>query len=163
MAKILSHGPVPTVAIGVDPIGISATPINFSDMLVLEEGPGKTVYTDLTSPADRPSTTRFTVSSKANIYAGSSIDSSVWLPSKKGTEIYVELRQVWAVTDSVDLTYHKEFPVRAALALSVPETGVIEAADVWDLALAAFISLYANRDNDGDAGINALLHGVTEK
>lgn len=164
VSKTLSHGPSGTAIGGLATVTCAPVPINYeADMLVIEEGVGKVVYTDVTSPADRPSTLRIAQTSKPNIYTGTSIDPSVFLASKRGTDTYIEAREVWSVIDTEDSTFLQEFPVRCSLALALPDTAYVSDEDIEALVGRVIAALYAQGEATPDTGINALLHGVVKK
>jgi hypothetical protein len=139
-------------------------PINYTaDLREVEDGPGKVVYTDVTSPQDQPSTLRIAQQSRANIYAGTSIDPAAFLATKRGTDTIIEVRQVWMESDSEDSTYLRFAPVRAALTLSLPDSAIVTPDRVADLVQTVIAALFAQGDDTHTDGIAALLHGVVKK
>jgi len=165
MAKVLTMGPNRTPVEGITSLALSQfAPLNFvADFRAIEEGPGKVVLADVTTPVDQPSTLRIAQQSKPNVYAGTSIDPSAYLPNRKGVDTIVELKQVWAITDSEDASYLRHVPVRCAITLSLPTTSVITSEDVETLVCRTIAGMFAHADDEMDAGINALLHGVVSK
>lgn len=164
MSKTLSHGPSGTAVEGVSAVTIAPPPINFeADMLEVESGVGRVVYTDITSPSDQPSTLRIVATPKANVYAGTSIDPSVFLPSKRGTDLYIETREIWSVTDTVDTAFRQDFPLRVGLAISAPDTSYITDEDIEAAVGRVVAALYSQGEATPDLGITALLHGVVKK
>jgi len=152
-----------------DPSGSAIThsfgTADFADCLrVLEQGPRKVIYTDITAPVDQPSTIRIAQTSRPNIYAGTSIDPSMFLPTRKGTDTIIEVREVWSIVDSVDTTYLGYAPVRAALTLTLPDGGGISAVDVLEL-LGRVIGMGLAADESDVTlvdGATNLLHGVVD-
>lgn len=165
MARTVSTGTNGTAQAGITPLTFAMNPVNFTaDFKIIEDGPGKVIYTDLTAPLDQPSTIRIAQQNKANVYAGTSIDPSVYAASKSGTDTIVELREVWRETDSVDTTYQVDLPMRGALTLSIPNASQISAAMVETFAKRLVAAaLYAQGVQTPSTGINALLHGVVKK
>lgn len=162
--KSISHGPVDTTVDGVTSVSLTGPPLNYdADYRVIEEGPGKVVYTHVKSPADRPSTLRIAQTSKANVYAGSTIDPSVYLPSKRGLDTIIEVREVWAVTDSADAAFLQYAPVRAALTLSLPDSGVITADDILLLVKRVTAALFDQGEITAEPCVTALQRGVVQK
>lgn len=164
MARTVSYGPNGTAVSGVSSVTFPVAPLNFAaDFRKLSEGPGLVVYTDVTSPQDQPSTLRIAQSSRSNVYAGTSIDPSVFLPTKQGTDTIVEIREVWSESDSTDSTYLRMFPVRLALTLTTPNANQVSIASIERLVARAIAALAAQGKDTLDEGVSALLHGVVQK
>lgn len=164
MTKSVSYGHNGTAVGGVSALTFAIPPLNYSaDFRKVEDGPGKLIMTDLTSPQDQPFTLRIAQSSKANVYAGSSLDPSVFLPNKRGTDTIIEVRAVGAEVDSTDSTYLKMFPVRVAITLSLPDAVQITPAGVSSLIGHAVAGLYGQGDATNTEGIAALLRGVVDR
>lgn len=166
MAKTTSFGPngSPVGDPVITAITFPVAPINFlSDFREVEDGPGKVVYTDVTAPQDQPSTVRIAQTVRPNVYAGSSIDSSVYLPNKKGTDTIIELREIWSVVDSTDASFLLQFPIRMALTMSLPDSAYVTADSVERLVARLVACLAAQGMDTPDSGIQALLHGVVKK
>lgn len=164
MTKSTSYGPNGTPVEGLASVTFTVAPLNYdADFAELESGPGKVVYTDISSPQDQPSTLRIAQSSRPNIYAGTSIDPSVFLPSRKGVDTIVEVREVWSQTDSDDSTYLKQAPVRAALTLTLPENGIVTADAVARLVQRVVAALYLQGEATYANGIDAINHGALKK
>lgn len=164
MAKVLSYGPNDTPVEGVTNLTLTVPPLNFdADFRTLEDEPGRWVAIDVTSPQDQPSTLRIAQQSRPNVYAGTSIDPSVFLPTKKGLDTIIEIREVWSDTESTDPTYLRLAPVRAAITLTLPDSSLVTEDSVMRLVGRAVAALFAQGDATHSAGISALLHGVVRK
>lgn len=164
MTKSLTYGPNPTAVGGLTNVTFSPAPIHFAaDMVRIESGAGKVVYTDVTAPVDQPATLRIAQAFRSNVYAGTSIDAASMLPSKRGVDIVVEQKEVWLGSDTSDATYHPLMPVRCAITLNVPLAAQVTPDAVEHLIGRTVAALYAQGDGDITAGLNALLHGVVEK
>lgn len=124
---------------GTEKIGVTFT--NPKDLRVVSESPGESLLTLVTSPVDQPCTFRTSVKDVANIYNGSDIDPSAYLPSKRGQTTYVELREVWKETDSGDPSWSKLMPVRIGISMTVPEYSGIAVLDVTTLISRAATAL----------------------
>lgn len=164
MTKTVSTGTSSTAQAGITPLTFPVSPLNYdADFGVLEEGPGKIVYTDVTAPQDQPSTLRIATRDIANVYAGTSIDPSVFLPSRKGTDTIVEVREVASVVDSTDATFLQQFPSRFALTMSLPDTAYV--TDDFVLAGVARVvaALFAQGDQTAATGIADLLRRVARR
>lgn len=164
MAKTLAYGPNSTPVEGLATLTNAIAPVNFAaDFRVIEDVPGKLVMADITSSLDQPSTLRIAQQSKANIYAGTTIDPSAFLANRRGTETIVDMRETWAITDSGDPAFLQLAPARAAIMLSLPTSSLITADAVMRLVNRAVASLFAQGDATPADGVNALLHGVVSR
>lgn len=164
MAKSVTYGPNGTPVDGVTAVTFAVPPLNYdADFRLVEDEPGRVLMTDLTSPQDQPSTLRITQTSRANIYAGTSIDPSVFLASRRGLDTYLEVREIWSESDSEDSTYLRHVPVRFAISMTLPESAIVTPAAVERLAARAVAALFAQGDATIDDGVSALLHGVVRK
>lgn len=164
MAKTMAFGPNGTSVDGLASITLTSDPLNFdADFRIIDEGPGKVVMTDVTSPLDQPATLRVAQQSKPNVYAGSSIDPSAYIANKRGTDTIVEVREVWSITDDTDPTFLQLVPVRAAISLTLPSTNLVTADAVEQLVMRTVMSLYTQGAATMDAGLGNLLHGVVKK
>jgi len=164
MTKSVNYGPNGTDVPAIGTIDLVVEPINFTaDFLPLSLEAGASIYTDSTAPVDRPSTLRFATRDVANVYAQTSIDPSVYLPSRKGRDIVVQVQEVIAITDSVDtdLLYH--VPIKGTLTLNMPLDEAITAA-VPVHVVHRLLAAIARQGEDGiSVGMAALLRGVTTK
>lgn len=164
MSFVLGYGPNGTAVDGVTDVTFPVAPLNYdADFRVLEEGPGKVVLTDITSPLNQPSTLRIAQSVRANVYANTEIDSSAYLSSKRGSDTIIEVREVWSKTESTDPSYERLFPVRCAITLTVPTDAIIDATSVKRLVARTVAGLATMGDNTYEDGIDALLHGVVAR
>lgn len=164
MSRVLTFGPNGTPVEGVTALSFTLPPLNFeADFGLIEEGVGKVIYTDLTSPQEQPSTLRIAQTSRANVYAGTSIDPSVYLANKRGTDTIVEVREIWADTESTDPSILGHAPVRCAITLTVPDSAIVTDEAVERLLARCVAAFYKQGEATPDAGITALLHGVVKK
>lgn len=164
MSKTTTHGPNATAVSGVTTLSFAPAPINFAtDMRVIDEGPGRVLYTDVTAPTDQKSTLRLAQTSKNNIYAGTSVDPAAFLSSREGSSTIIEIRELWKETDSADASYAGYGPVRAALTLDLPVHSMVTSLEVRKLIARVIAAVAAQGLGDLDAGVTALLHGVVQK
>lgn len=164
MAKVLTTGPNGTAIGGLATLTLAVPPLNYdADFRALESVPGKLVMTDITSPQDQPSTIRLAQTSRPNIYAGTSIDPSAFLASRKGVDTIVEAKEVWSITDAADPSFLQLMPARAAITLTLPVSSLVTADVVMGLVGRAVAALFAQGDATHDDGIDALLHGVLSR
>lgn len=164
MAKVLTTGPDGTPVAGVEFVTLAIPPLNYDvDFRVLEEGPGKLVMTDITSPLDQPATIRVAQQAKPNIYAGTTIDPSAYLANKRGTDTIAEAKETWSITDAGDPTFQQLAPARAAVTLSLPTSALITEELVMGLVGRAVAALFAQGEATYTTGVSALLHGVVSR
>lgn len=164
MTKSLSYGPNGTPVEGVTAVTFAVAPLNYTaDFAEVESGPGKIVYTDTTSPQDQPSTLRIAQQSRPNVYAGTSVDPSCYLPNRKGTDTIIEIREFWNLTDSTDSTFLNVAPVRCAITMTLPDSSVVTADAVSRLIARGVAALFAQGDATIANGVDALLHGAVKK
>jgi len=160
MAKSFVIGPTDTVIAGNSGPAEVNTNLNFADdFRIVSSQAGEVIATNVTCPVDQPETLRFSQRRIANVYNGTDIDQSAFLPTRDGTATLIELRQRWIEVDSEDSTYRKAVPVKAAITLTVPSYGNVSAAQVQDLVYRAFSALFYT-GTPGPEGIADLLHGV---
>lgn len=165
MTKSLSHGPEGSSVAGVTALALPIAILNYDDFKIIESGPGISKYTDITSPTDQPSTLRIAQRVRPNVYAGTSIDPTVFLASKSGTDTVVELQEVWTVSDSEDTSYRQDFPVRIGLSFTTPNSALVTADEVRYLVGRVIAAMFDQQSNNtlDNTGLTALLHGVTTR
>lgn len=163
MSKSISHGFTDTAIGGFTDLSPALPILNWGTDLVLQsDEPTEKVYVNVTSPVDQQETIRIAQRRVANVYAGTDIDPSVYLPSKAGTSTLLEVRQFWAETSSTDETYRKIIPVRAGLSFTVPSYGNLTSAECLALAERALSVVFERASSNAD-GMTNLLRGVLVK
>lgn len=163
MAKVIAIGPTDTVVAGHAQNDVVAPALNFeADFRVISEVPGEVILTNVTCPIDQPETLRFAQRKVANVYSGTDIDPSAYLPSRQGTSTVVQLRQVAAETSTTDEAYRKSLPMSCGITFTVPSYVAVTPAMVLDLVERTVSALF-EQAVDSDSGIDALLHGVMKK
>lgn len=164
MAKSVNYGPNGTDVPTIGTIDMSVEPINFdADFLPLVDDPGVNIYVDATSPVDRPSTLRFATRDVSNVYAGTDIDASVFLSSRKGRDIVVQAQEVHAITDSEDVDYLRHYPIKATLTINTPLDASIDSAVLVHMVHRILGALASQGEDGVSVGLAALLRGVTSK
>lgn len=163
MAKNIAYGFTDTAVGGFASNPQTLVALNWAvDHDILSDVPGEAVTTNLSSPVDQPETFRFAQRKVANVYAGTDVDPSAYLPVRQGTSTLIEMREVWVETDSTDATYRKLIPVKVGITLTFPSYGNITA----DMALASVKRCASALFETGvgtSTGIAALLRGVMKK
>lgn len=136
------------------------------DFRVLESGPGLWKVTDLTSPKTQPSTIRIAQTVRANIYAGTQIDPSMFLANKEGVDTIIELREVGLVSNEADPLESKQVPFRLAITWTDPMTDGFTYSQFERAVLRALAFAYDQQVTDETrevSGISALQHRVLAK
>lgn len=126
---------------------------------------GETTVTNLSASVDQPATIRFGVRNRPNIYAGmSNIERTSYLPTTSGSDIVVQLRELWIETDSTLTDYRKAIPVVGTITLSIPDYGNVTDDAVMAFATRVFGALVVS---DGGAAVGTdqvrnLRRGITD-
>lgn len=165
MTKSVTYGPVGTSVAGVSSVAFSPAPLNFdADFMAIDNSKaGQVIYTDVTSPLGQEATLRIAQVARPNIYSGTSIEPAAMLPSKRGMDLVVEIKEVHKEVDSDDPTYLRLIPYRCAITLNLPVTEQCNATVVAHLLGRALAAFAQQGDDELTAGVNALLHGVVTK
>lgn len=159
MAKALSVNYTDTAISGVSSLSFSRGLVNFgADFVVKSDEPGEVILTNLTSPVVYPEKMRISSSEVANVYNGSSIEPSLYAPTKRGTSLLVQLSEVWKVTDTVDASIEAALPVTAHLVIKVPNHELVTPAAVQTLVGRLISGLYETGDLS-TTRLTALLRG----
>lgn len=159
MAKALSVNYTDTAISGVSSLPFQRGLVNFgADFVVKSDIPGEVILTNLTSPVVYPEKMRISSSDVANVYNGSSIEPSLYAPTKRGTSILVQLTEVWKVTDTVDTSIEAALPVSAHLVIKVPNHELVTPAAVQTLIGRLISGLYETGDLS-TGRLTALLRG----
>lgn len=132
MAKVKSLGYTDTTIQGVSELNFSRGLLNFEkDFRIKSNTAGKEiVLTNITSPVDRPEKLRIGYSEVANVYNGTGVEPTVCAPTKKGTQILVQLTEVISVTDSADADYRLDLPVSYHVVIKVPTSEYVTSSDI---------------------------------
>lgn len=164
MTKSVSYGPNGTAVAGVSAVAVTVPPINFeADMLPLVDDPGVNIYVDSTSPVDQPSTIRLATRDVANVYAGTSIDPAVFLPSRKGRDIVAQAQEVHVINDSEDPSNIRMYPIKCTITVNAPIDPSVTPAVLEHIVARALASIARQGEDDLAAGLAALHRGVTTK
>jgi len=159
MAKALSVNYTDTAISGVTSLAFERGLVNFgADFKVKSDEPEEAILTNLTSPVVYPERIRYSVSDVANIYAGSSVEPSLYSPTKRGTSLLAQVSETWKVTDSGDASYEVALPVSAHLVIKVPNHELVTPAAIQTLLGRLISSLYDTGDLT-TARLTALLRG----
>lgn len=153
------------ISVGYTDTPISGTPtlargkLNFgADFRVKDEGAGKLILTNITSPLDRNEEIMYSTTSVANIYDKTSIDPSVYAPSRKGVNLYSKITDIYEVTDSTDADFLIQLPVSVSITIRTANSPYIDANAVQAVVARAVSTLY-DTDSESITRLNALLRG----
>lgn len=163
MTKSIAPGYTDTAIEGFTALGVNHPAINWSeDFRVLSDQPGEVVLINVVSPVDQPETVRFAQRKVNNVYAGTDIDPSAYLPSRQGTATVVQVRDVLAETSSTDENHRLLAPISCGITLTAPSYVGITPDIAANLLKRAFACFFEEADATTD-GVDALLHGVLKK
>lgn len=159
MSKVINYGFVDTPIAGVTELKFTRGLINFgTDFRVSTNNPDELHVVNLTTPIDRPETFRFAHSSVADVYKGTSIDPSVYAPSRRGISILVQNTEIFSVTDTTDADYRVDLPISAHLVLKIPANENITAAIV-EMVVGRMISGLYDTGDGSTTRLQSLLRG----
>lgn len=146
MAKVFSLGYTDTVIDGVTVLAFPRGLVNYgADWSVKNNGNGSEVTlihstgSDLSVP---PEKIRYSYAPIANIFAGTGVEPTSFVPNRKGVSLLAQITQVWVITDDADPTYRVELPVSAHLVLKVPLSEYVTAARIEALNGRLMSGLY---------------------
>lgn len=145
MAKIMTMNYSDTAISGVSTLSLPLSVLNFgADWVMQQSVADKAVAVNMLSPADRPETLMWGISSLSNVYAGKGIEAPYQSQSKKGYSIVVQLANYGTVTDSTDPSYTAYEPFTTHVVFRFPAieqvTGSVLKAQLGRLADACFNS-----------------------
>lgn len=159
MAKQLSVNYTDTAIPGVTSMNLARGLLNFgADFRIKSDEPNEVIITNLTSPVVYPERLRFSVNDVANVYTGSSIEPSLFSPTKRGTSVLCQLTETWKVTDSEHPELEVALPISAHIVLKVPNNEMVTPAAIQTL-LGRLISGLFETGSTTDARLGALLRG----
>lgn len=159
MAKTLSTNYVDTAIPGVSSLDFSRGLVNFgTDFKVKLDEPGEVILTNITSPVVYPEKLRISVSDVANIYTGSSIEPSLYAPTKKGVSLLCQLTEVWKVTDSAVPEMEIALPVSTHIVIKVPNHELVT-PDAIITMLGRNLSGFFETGSETSERLTALLRG----
>lgn len=101
-------------------------PIVLNDFVVKESAADVCVLTNITSPIGLAEKIKYTFREVTDVYAGTSIDRSLWSPSKRGVTAYSQLTEAWSVNPSANETFQPYVvPVSGSITLKIPQNAAI--------------------------------------
>lgn len=159
MTKQISYNYTDTAISGVTTLTFPRGLVNFkADWRVKQDEPDEAILTNLSSPVVYPERMRISGSDVANVYSGSSVEPSLYAPTKKGRSILVQVNEIWKVTDTADATYEVALPVQCHLVIKVPNHELVTPAAIQTLIGRAVSGLFETGSTD-TTRVGSLLRG----
>lgn len=120
---------------------LSYPTISYGDLALVENGPNKSVATNLLSPLDLPELLRIERQNVANIYTNTDIPRSLWATSTRGYSLVGQDMVIFRVTGSQGMAqFVIDLPVEAHWVLKVPATPYLGIAE-YDAVLSRAMGL----------------------
>lgn len=159
--KQLSMNYTDTAISGANVVSLELPTLNYgADFRVKKDEPSEAIITNLTSPINQPERLRIAHSDVADVYRNSGIDPTLYYPSKRGTQILVQLTDVFKVTDTEDASYEAHLPISAHLVVKVPNNELIT-PDVVVAEIERLIAgLYETTGTTTESRIKSVLRGA---
>lgn len=159
MSKVVNVGYTDTPISGVTALEFPRGLVNYgADFRTVSDAPGELVITNITSPTDRPEAFRFGYSSVADVYKGTSIDPSVFAPSRKGISLLVQLTDTYSVTDTTDAEFRVDLPISTHLVIKVPSSEYLTTAMI-QTQIGRLVSGIFETGSEELTRLQALLRG----
>lgn len=160
MALSLSYGYSDTTPAGGATKALSRSNVNYAaDFRVRSNTTDDLVITNLKADLSTPETFRFATATIKDVYNGTSIETPLIPPVRRGTSILVQVNDTWTVTDSDDPKYKVALPVSAHLVVKIPNQGIITASNVEYLIGRCLAGLYET-DSTDTTRIQSLVRGA---
>lgn len=138
-------------------VSITLPMLNYgTDFAVQSALPDRVDLVNLTSPLDQMETIRYQYRNIADIYKGTSIDPSVYAPSRAGRSVAAVLLDTVKVTDSSDAAFRLDFPVKVSISLTAPLSVEIDDATL-NILFERAIALWF--DSNGNNKLGTLIRG----
>lgn len=129
MARILGTNYTDTTLTGAKSTSLALPSLNYgADYRVVSDRPEEAVITNITSPLSSPERFRFAYQAVADVYKGSGVDPSLYLPSRKGAQILCQLTDVLPVTDADVPAFAAALPLSCHVVIKFPNNDLITAS-----------------------------------
>lgn len=160
MAKVIDKGYKDTPVSGVTKLEFPRGILNFKEDFREKQQIGKkeVLLTNITSPIDREEKIRIAIDDVKNVYANTSIDPSVYAPTRRGVSVLAQISDVLSVRDDQSPEYRVDLPVSAHLVIKVPSSEHINGAQVQVLIGRLLSSLF-DTGATSTARLEAILRG----
>jgi len=159
MSKSTSFGFTDTADGGNTTKSLTRPNLNWAaDFVSTSDGDSKILLANKTSPLDQVERIRMEASTIQDIYKGTSIDPTVFAPSRQGLSIVCQVMDILRVTESTVPTYQVDLPISAHIVVKVPLSTYVTADNVLAVAGRAVSCLF-NSNDVTNARVTALLRG----
>lgn len=160
MAKTVDLGVTDTPISGVSSLTFDRGLLNFKeDFRIKSNQNGKEVMlSNITSPIDRGESIRLAYNDINNIYSGTSIDPSVYSPTKRGISVLTQITNTLSVRDSSDPNFRVDLPISAHLVVKVPSSEFINAQQV-EVLIGRLLSSLFDTGSTSESRLEAILRG----
>lgn len=159
MSKQVNVGYTDSPISGVTSLELARGLVNFgADFRTVSEAPGELVITNITSPTDRPESFRIGYSTVQDVYKGTTIDPSVYAPSRKGISVLVQLTDTYSVTDTTDAEFRVDLPISTHMVIKVPSSEYLTSEHVMAQVGRCVSGLFETGSEANDR-LKALLRG----
>lgn len=144
MSKSVSYG----FTAATSTVNVPRPVLSKSDYAVIsDDASNECIMTNLNAPTDQPEIMRWANRPIKNIYSNTSIEPSLYSPTKTGLSILAELREVAKVSDSSDTTYRVDYPVRVYTVIECPNDGAISDDDIVAIVNRHLSLLYTDAES----------------
>lgn len=159
MSKVVNLNHTDSAVSGVSSLSLPISVLNYGADFGVQDGNGAELHlVNNTSPIDCPETIRYAVSDVQNIYKGTTIDPNLFMDTKRGVSLLVQLNQVYNVTDSAVPAYNRVLPIKAHMVLQIPVDQVVT-ADMVQALVGRLCSCLFDTGSASSARIGRLLRG----
>lgn len=105
-----------------------------SDFAVVTDVPGKFLMTNVNSGIGQPEKVEIDQRTIQNVYAGTGIEPALMLPTKSGSQIRADVKQVWLWSDPTDPSKPRyALPVHGSISFTIPNCEFITNTDIAEL------------------------------
>lgn len=126
MAKSLSVNYTDTAIAGATAPQITVPVLNYStDFRVRQDEPNESIIANLTSPISQPERIRIAQQDVADVYRNTGIDPTMYYQSRRGTQVLLQLTDVFKVSDGTDASYEALLPISVHMVIKVPNNDLI--------------------------------------
>lgn len=150
---------------------LNPSTIKVKERIVPVNGKGdarETIYESVGNPLDCPWTVRVSIKEIANMYKGSSISLKNQLPDKRGKSILVQVAGTATITEAEEgaLSSVSYAPFRCWTVLETPSDALFDYTVCSKIIASVYGAIQRGSDTtnalDSNAGINNLIHGISE-
>lgn len=157
----LEGGPVDTPILpSPGTLTFPRAPLNFgADFSIKESKANEVVLTNIRADIDRPETIRLSWSTLTDVYRNSSIDPSVYAPSRKGVNVLAQVTNVLSISPSANSEARVDIPVSTHLVIKTGAQAEIT-ADVIITQVSRLLSSLFETGKTDTSRLEAILRGA---